>query len=141
SIQISYLKQELKDKLPADARFIEMAIGEGSLSRRFFTPESNVVALDINTRALRRAATLPHVKDAIICNIMDCPLKPGSFDAVVSNNFLHHVTDKERVLEIWARLAPTAIFNECTDEWKSAWPGPYALDSLGFKHWSAQRAA
>ncbi|HWF87280.1 MAG TPA: methyltransferase domain-containing protein [Pyrinomonadaceae bacterium] len=141
SIQISYLKQELRDKLPADARFIEMAIGEGSLSRRFFPPDANVVALDINTRALRRAATLPHVKDAIICNIMAAPVKPGSFDAVVSNNFLHHVTDKERVLDIWAGLAPTAIFNECTDEWKLAWPGPYVLSKLGMKDWSASRAA
>ena len=141
SIQISYLKEELRDKLPADARFVEMAIGEGSLSRRFFSPDANVVALDINTRALRRAATLPHVKDAIICNIMDSPVKPGSFDAVVSNNFLHHVTDKERVLQIWAGLAPTAIFNECTDEWKLAWPGPYTLSKLGLKDWAAGRAA
>jgi SAM-dependent methyltransferase len=141
SIQISYLKQELRDKLRAEARFIEMAIGEGSLSRRFFPPSANVVALDINTRALRRAATLPHVKDAIICNIMDSPVKPGSFDAVVSNNFLHHVTDKERVLQIWAGLAPTAIFNECTDEWKLAWPGPYVLSKLGMNDWSANRAA
>ena len=141
SIQISYLKQELKNRLASDARFIEMAIGEGSLSRRFFSPDANVVALDINTRALRRAATLPHVKDAIICNIMACPVKPGSFDAVVSNNFLHHVTDKEHVLQIWAGLAPTAIFNECTDQWKLAWPGPYALAALGFKDWSVRRAA
>lgn len=140
SIQISYLKQELRDKLPADARFIEMAIGEGSLSRRFFPPDANVVALDINTRALRRAAMLPHVKDAIICNIMAAPVKPGSFDAVVSNNFLHHVTDKERILQIWADLAPTAIFNECTDEWKLAWPGPYVLSKLGMKDWSTSRA-
>ena len=140
SIQISYLKQELRDKLPAEARFVEMAIGEGSLSRRFFPPDANVVALDINTRALRRAATLPHVKDAIICNIMAAPVKPGSFDAVVSNNFLHHVTDKERVLQIWADLAPTAIFNECTDEWKLAWPGPYVLSKLGMKDWSTSRA-
>ena len=141
AIQISYLKEELRDKLPADARFVEMAIGEGSLSRRFFPPNANVVALDINTRALRRAAMLPHVKDAIICNIMDSPVKPGSFDAVVSNNFLHHVTDKERVLQIWAGLAPTAIFNECTDEWKLAWPGPYVLSKLGMQDWSANRAA
>jgi SAM-dependent methyltransferase len=140
AIQISYLKEELRDKLPADARFVEMAIGEGSLSRRFFPPEANVVALDINTRAVRRAATLPHVKDAIICNIMDSPVKPGSFDAVVSNNFLHHVTDKERVLQIWAGLAPTAIFNECTDEWKLAWPGPYVLSKLGMNDWSTKRA-
>jgi len=140
AIQISYLKEELRDKLPADARFVEMAIGEGSLSRRFFRPDANVVALDINTRALRRAATLPHVKDAIICNIMAAPVKPGSFDAVVSNNFLHHVTDKERVLQIWAGLAPTAIFNECTDEWKLAWPGPYILSKLGMKDWSTSRA-
>src|SRR5689334_2612575 len=140
SIQISYLKEELRDKLPSDARFVEMAIGEGSLSRRFFPPDANVVALDINTRALRRAATLPHVKDAIICNIMDSPVKPGSFDAVVSNNFLHHVTDKERVLQIWAGLAPTAIFNECTDEWKLAWPGPYVLSKLGMNDWSTKRA-
>ena len=141
AIQISYLKEELRDKLPADARFVEMAIGEGSLSRRFFPPNANVVALDINTRALRRAAMLPHVKDAIICNIMDSPVKPGSFDAVVSNNFLHHVTDKERVLQIWAGLAPTAIFNECTDEWKLAWPGPYVLSKFGMQDWSANRAA
>lgn len=141
SIQISYLNQELRDRLPPDARFIEMAIGEGSLSRRFFPPDANVVALDINTRALRRAATLPHVKDAIICNIMDAPVKPGSFDAVISNNFLHHVTDKERVLGIWAGLAPTAIFNECTDEWKYSWPGPYLLTKLGLQNWAVKRAA
>lgn len=141
SIQISYLKQELKDKFAPDARFIEMAIGEGSLSRRFFAPDANVVALDINTRALRRAATLAHVKDAIICNIMDSPVKPGSFDGVISNNFLHHVTDKERVLNIWAGLAPIAIFNECTDEWKLSWPGPYILAKLGLHEWSARRAA
>ncbi|HSE30637.1 MAG TPA: class I SAM-dependent methyltransferase [Pyrinomonadaceae bacterium] len=141
SIQISYLKEELKNRLASDARFIEMAIGEGSMSRRFFPSDANVVALDINTRALRRAATLPHVKEAIICNIMDCPVKPGTFDAVVSNNFLHHVTDKERVLQMWAGLAPTAIFNECTEEWKFAWPGPYVLDALGFEEWSARRAA
>jgi len=141
SIQISYLKQELKNRFASNARFLEMAIGEGSLSRRFFSPDANVVALDINTRALRRSAKLPHVKDAIICNIMNCPLKPGSFDAVVSNNFLHHVTDKERVLGIWAGLAPAAMFNECTDEWKLAWPAPYALNALGFKEWSARRAA
>jgi hypothetical protein len=71
---------------------------------------------------------------------MAAPVKPGTFDAVVSNNFLHHVTDKERVLKIWAGLAPTAIFNECTDQWKLAWPGPYMLERLGFQNWSARRA-
>jgi hypothetical protein len=141
SIQMSYLNQELNDKFAKKPRFIEMAIGEGSMSRRFFPPDANVVALDINTRALRRAALMPHVKDAIICDIMSCPVKPGCFDMLVANNFLHHVTDKEHMLKIWAGLAPISIFNECTEQWKRAWPAPYILERLGCKDWSTRRSA
>jgi hypothetical protein len=133
SIELAYLHDEMSELFASNARFVECAIGEGTLSRRVFPPEANVVGLDISPMALRRAAKMPHVKDAIICDIFACPVKPGSFDALVSNNFLHHVTNKERVLEVWAGLSPVAYFNECTEYWKTAWPVPYAMARMGMK--------
>jgi len=57
---------------------------------------------------------------------------------LVTNNFLHHVTDKEGVLDHIARIADRAIFNENSTYWASAWPKPFLLGRLGLKQREAE---
>jgi len=140
SIELAYLKRRLPSLVTPDSDVVEVAIGEGTLSARVFPPEQKVTGLDLNPYSLVKATRLPHVRRAVICDGLNPPVQTGAFDFLISNNFLHHVTEKERTIGNWSKLAPKMLFNENTPYWASGWTVPYLRKKLGSRAGS-QRSA
>jgi 2-polyprenyl-3-methyl-5-hydroxy-6-metoxy-1,4-benzoquinol methylase len=138
AFELAFLSDELSNMLEKDDRIVELAIGEGTLSARVFPKEADVVGLDLIPYSLKKAALKTHVKQAIVCDCMTPPIQPGTFDLLVANNFLHHITHKEKSLAVWSRIAEKAFFNENTPYFASAWTRPYMLEKLGRKQAAAQ---
>jgi hypothetical protein len=132
SLELAHLLRELPEHALAADRILELAIGDGTLSRHVFPMESRVVGADIAPVSLRFAARMPHVASAIVCDCLDPPFADGSFDLLVANNFLHHVTAKEDTLDRWGRIASVLVFTESTRYWASGWARPFILRHLGF---------
>ena len=137
TLELAFLQREIGQVASPGSRITELAIGDGSLSRHLYPAGCSVVGLDISPFSLRSSARMTHVSEAVVADCLNPPLATGSFDLLVSNNFLPHVTHKEAVLDHIARIARRAIFNENTVHWASSWPMPFMLTRLGF----AARAA
>jgi SAM-dependent methyltransferase len=91
------------------------------------------VGADIAPSNLRFAARMPHVRTAIVCDCLNPPFAEGSFDLLVSNNFLHHVSAKAETLARWGRIASVLVFSENTRYWASGWTRPFVLRHLGLR--------
>ncbi|HSE17289.1 MAG TPA: methyltransferase domain-containing protein [Pyrinomonadaceae bacterium] len=141
AFELAFLSDELSNMLEQDDRIVELAIGEGTLSARVFPRDVSVVGLDLIPYSLKKAELKDHVKQAIVCDCMTPPIRPGSFDLLVANNFLHHITNKEKSLAVWSRIADKAFFNENTPYFASAWTRPYMLEKLGRKQRAAEVSA
>lgn len=133
SLELAFLQQTLGPRLGAQPHIVEIAIGEGTFSRRVFPRESRIVGLDIHPISLRKAADLPHVEQAVVCDCLDPPIVPGAFDVLVANNFLHHVSDKHGTLGRWSGRVRTLVFNECTPSWSLGLPLPWLMSRLGLE--------
>lgn len=140
SLEFAFLETEAHLLLNQGARWLEMAIGEGTFSAKIFPPNAEVVGLDLSPYSLRKAVEMPHVKHAVICDVLRPPISGGHFDVVIANNFLHHVTKKEQTLANWSRVGRRLIFNESTPYWASGWATPFLLKRVGFEA-ASRRAA
>ena len=140
AFELACLDEHIPDLLKQHSRFVEIAIGEGTLSARVFRNNASVVGLDLSPYSLKKASEKPHVKQAVVCDCLAPPIREGSFEVLIANNFLHHVTRKEETLARWSKLAAKAVFNENSPTWASGWPVPYLLKKTGRKE-QAQRAA
>jgi SAM-dependent methyltransferase len=138
ALELAFLQRELPKVATSSSKIIELAIGDGSLSQHIYPAGSKIVAVDISPFSLRIPAAMPHVRQAVISNCIDPAVASGTFDLLVTNNFLHHVTDKEGVLDHIARIANRAIFNENSTYWASAWPEPFLLGRIGMKQREAE---
>ena len=141
AFELAFLSDELSNILEKDDKILELAIGEGTLSARVFPKDVNVVGLDLIPYSLKKATQKAHVRQAIVCDCMTPPVRPGTFDLLVANNFLHHITNKERSLAVWSRIANKAFFNENTPYFASAWTRPYLLEKFGRKEAAARVSA
>jgi hypothetical protein len=140
AFELACLETELPKLLDAGDRILEVAIGDGTLSSRVFPADANVVALDLSPYSLKKASAKPHVKQAVVCDCLNPPIREGSFQVLLANNFLHHVTQKEQTLARWSRIAEKAVFNENSPTWASGWPVPYMLKKRGRLAESARAA-
>jgi len=140
AFELACLDAHIPDLLKQHSRFVEIAIGEGTLSARVFRNNASVVGLDLSPYSLKKASEKPHVKQAVACDCLAPPIREGSFEVLIANNFLHHVTHKEETLARWSKLAAKAVFNENSLTWASGWPVPYLLKKIGRTE-QAQRAA
>jgi hypothetical protein len=141
AFELAYLEAELPKLLGENSSILEVAIGDGTLSSRIFPADAEVVGLDLSPYSLKKASEKPHVRRAIVCDCLTPPISEGSFDILVANNFLHHVTDKGRTLSSWSKIAERAVFNENSPTWASGWPVPYMLRRLGRQAEAAGEAA
>ena len=141
AIELSYLKRLLPTLVNPDTEVVEVAIGEGTLSSRVFGDDVKLTGLDLNPYSLAKAVKLPHVRKAVICDGLNPPVRKGAFDLLISNNFLHHVTEKERTIGNWSRVAPLLLFNENTPYWASGWTRPYLRKRFGSADGAKQAAA
>jgi ubiquinone/menaquinone biosynthesis C-methylase UbiE len=140
AFELACLGRKIPELLKQQRRFVEIAIGEGTLSSRVFPKDATVVGLDLSPYSLKKASEKPHVKRAVVCDCLAPPIREGSFDVLIANNFLHHVTQKEETLARWSGIAAKAVFNENSPTWASGWPRPYVLRKLGFYN-KSERAA
>jgi len=140
SLELAFLKS--REVVPKDSTttVLEIATGEGTFSRRLFGDSHSITAVDLSPYSLVKAAHLPHISQAVICDGLNPPFAPDSYDLLISNNFLHHVTQKPFALSNWARVARRIVFNENTTTWATGWPLPYLLRRLGLRT-AARRAA
>lgn len=141
ALELTFLQAELAKVASPSSKIVEIAIGDGTLSRQIYPAGTKITGVDISPFSLRLPAKMPQVERAIISDCLEPPLASGTFDLLVSNNFLHHISDKRRVLEHFARIAARSIFNENSTYWASAWPGPFILGRLGFKQKEARLSA
>lgn len=116
SLELAYLKDHLPRLLEREsaAQILELATGDGTLSRLVFDGVGKVTGIDINPYFLSKAARYRHVERAIVADALDPPIRNGSQDLLVSLNLLHHVTEKEAAVAKWSRIAATLLFNENT---------------------------
>lgn len=140
AFELACLRRQIPDLLKQHTRFVEIAIGEGTLSSRVFPSRAAVVGLDLSPYSLKKASEKSHVQRAVVCDCLVPPIGEGSFDVLIANNFLHHVTRKEKTLARWSRIAAKAVFNENSPTWASGWPVPYLLRKIGSKE-RAEHAA
>jgi ubiquinone/menaquinone biosynthesis C-methylase UbiE len=131
AFELACLEAQIPTLLEESRSTVEVAIGDGTLSARVFPAQARVIGLDLSPYSLKKASEKPHVKQAIVCDCLNPPVREGSFDLLIANNFLHHVTNKENTLSRWARIAKKAVFNENSPTWASGWPVPYVLARLG----------
>jgi hypothetical protein len=141
SFELAYLLRQLPAHLEHAGRVVEVAIGDGTLSRQIFPPDARIVAADIAPYNLRFAAAMPHVHRAVVCDCLQPPLGEGSFDLLIANNFLHHVSAKHETLRSWTLIGKVVMFNENTTVWSSSWPKPFLLHAIGLHAASAAAAA
>ena len=140
ALELAYLREALPRLAPDAKHIAEIAIGEGTLSARLFDGDRRVVGVDLNPYSLKKATLLPHVKTAVIGDGLNPPLVRGAFDLLVSNNFLHHVSDKEGTVRNWASVARRLVFNDNSPYWSRGFARPYVLRLLGGKA-AAEEAA
>lgn len=131
ALELAHVTRRLEELIGERTGIVEIAIGEGTLSSRMFGDRHRVTGLDLNPFSLAKAAALPHVERAIVCDGLRPPVRAASFDLLLSLNFLHHVTEKQATVAAWARIAGGLLFNENTPYWASSWAPPYLLRHLG----------
>ncbi|PCI45182.1 MAG: hypothetical protein COB51_09165 [Moraxellaceae bacterium] len=120
SLELAFL-QEQGHVIQNSNRICELAIGEGSFSARIFSQYGKSIdAFDLSPYSIKVAESKAHVDRAIVCDCMNPPIKAGSYDLLLSNNFLHHITDKVSVLNRFANIAEHCLFNENTPHWAFA---------------------
>ena len=96
-------------------RLLDVGCGGGLLAERFAREGASVTGIDLSRESLfaaRRHARAGVVEiDYVNANAESFPFLDSAFDAVVSTDFLEHVTDLDRVVSESARvLKPSGLF-------------------------------
>lgn len=139
AFELVFLKEYIS-LMSKDKKILEIAIGEGTLSNRVFPADTKVVGLDLNPYSLVKTNRFNHVQKRVVCDCLQPPVRPGTFDLLVANNFLHHVSNKRTTLFNWAKIANFVAFNENTPVWASAFTMPFLLRRLGLSRWAEKSA-
>jgi methyltransferase family protein len=140
ALELAYLKDSLSRVLTKDSKVLEVAIGDGTLSKHVFGAGRQITGVDLSPYSLSKAVPMPHVRRAVVGDGLNPPFRLGAFDLLLSNNFLHHVTQKTSTLANWSRLATLLLFNENTPYWASGWTIPYLLRRVGLERMAARSA-
>jgi SAM-dependent methyltransferase len=134
SMELAFLKKNLEEGAwKVRGEIAELAIGEGTFSNRIFSEERALVGFDLNPYSLIHTWKYTQIRRRVVADCRNPPIDRCGASLIVCNNFLHHVTEKEKVLEAWAQIAPYALFNENTPYWSSGWAKPYLLNLVGLK--------
>ena len=140
SLELAYLREQLRRLEPKTRRIVEIAIGDGTFSARLFPAGSSVTGLELNPYSLVKALRFPHVARAIVADGLNPPLRAGAFDLLVSFNLLNHVTKKEATIDAWANAARFLLFTENSPSWATGWPVPHMARRLGLGRYAERRA-
>ncbi len=132
SMELAFINSNMGKILPrVKGEISELAIGEGTLSKKIFSEEKKVIAFDLDPYNLIHTKNYKYVSKRIIADCINPPILYTPF--ILSNNFLNHISNKDLALYNWSRIAPYALFNENTIYWASGYSKPYLLKLFGFK--------
>ena len=134
SFELAFLADIVKKDIEKPKKdVIEVAIGEGSFSRRIFKRKRSVVGLDITPDSLFHTTRMPHVRQSIVSDCLELPIEHGTFGFLVANNLLHHISNKRKVLAQFSRIAEFVLYNENTPAWTDHQTMPFFLRAVGLK--------
>ena len=135
SYELAFIKENIKNVLEKNnSSIVELAIGEGSLSKRIFSQDDSVVGLDINPYSLLHTKNMKHVSKRIIADCIYPPIAKNGTNFIISNNLLHHITNKEYTLTNWSEISQFALFNESTNYWAEGWSFAYIPKLIGLNN-------
>lgn len=133
SLALTFIEKnidKIADKI--EGGITELAIGEGSFSKKIFSKRNiSIFGLDLNPYSLIHTKNCKHISKSIVADCTNPPLAYCGASLILSNNFLHHVNNKEYCLNNWSKISAYAIFNENTNYWASGWLIPYLLKTIG----------
>lgn len=134
SLEMAFIKQHF-ESISRHLRggIVELAIGDGTFSSRIFSGKNKIIGFDLNPYSLIQTKRYSHIAKRIVADCLNPPIESGGASFIMSNNFLHHVTNKKETLEHWSSIARYALFNENTNYWAEGWYKPYILKSLGLR--------
>jgi len=138
ALELGFLQKQIARASNGSSKVVELAIGDGSLSKTIYPAGRSIVAVEISPFSLQYSSKMPHVRKGAISDCVNPAVASGAFDLLVTNNFLHHVSDKETTLDHIARIAERSIFNDNTTYWSTSWPRPFLLGKFGFKDAAAR---
>jgi ubiquinone/menaquinone biosynthesis C-methylase UbiE len=91
----------IRSHLELDGKILDVGCGNGIFTLPFADAGATVVGLDSSRYLLRQN---PHHK--LICgDALHLPFKDGSFDVVFEGNVLHHVEERDRVIQEMTRVS------------------------------------
>ena len=141
SLEMAFIKDNFQSiTAHLQGGIVELAIGDGTFSSRIFSGKNKIIGLDLNPYSLIQTKKYPHIAKRIVADCLNPPIEHGGASLIMSNNFLHHVTDKKDALGHWSSIARYALFNENTNYWAEGWTKPYLLKSFGLRR-GARKAA
>jgi SAM-dependent methyltransferase len=93
-------------KLPPGAAVLEIGCSSGFLLRdlKHNFPDLDIVGSDVIRGALLRLGNQLQGVPLVQMDVLQCPLEPGRFDAIVAINVLEHIEDDAAALAQIARL-------------------------------------
>lgn len=140
SLELAFLKSAIYQIKEPRGSVAELAIGEGTLSSHIFAKHDPIYGFDLNPYSLVHTRNYSHLVDRVVADCTNPPIADHGANLIVSNNFLHHIEDKDSTLNKWAHIAPYAIFNENTPYWASSWAKPYLLKLMGLSRMAEKSA-
>jgi len=134
SLEMAFIKENI-ESITRDIQggIVELAIGDGTFSSRIFSEIDKITGFDLNPYSLIQTKEYPHISQRIVADCLNPPIRSGGASFIVSNNFLHHITNKKETLEHWSAIARYALFNENTNYWAEGWSKPYLLRLIGLR--------
>lgn len=107
----TYYHRLLLREVPADAgRVLDVGCGAGRLASELAARAAHVDALDRDPTMIALARRrVPANVDCVLADVLDHPLEPGCYDAIVSMSTLHHLPLVPALQRLATALRPGGV--------------------------------
>jgi cyclopropane fatty-acyl-phospholipid synthase-like methyltransferase len=124
-------RQELVERLPAEARVLELGCGAGLADTRILAERFRVTGVDVSVEQIGRARVNVPAADFVLADFTQLELAAASFDAVAAFYSFNHVprdTLPQLLGRIHSWLVPGGLFLAAfgtgdTESWTGEWLG------------------
>ena len=124
-------RRELVERLPDDARVLELGCGAGLADTRILAERFRVTGVDVSAEQIRRARVNVPAADFVLADVTQLELATASFDAVAAFYSFNHVprdTLPQLLGRIHSWLVPGGLFLTAfgtgdTESWTGEWLG------------------
>jgi cyclopropane fatty-acyl-phospholipid synthase-like methyltransferase len=124
-------RQELVERLPAEARVLELGCGAGLADTRILAERFRVTGVDVSVEQIRRARVNVPAAVFVLADFTELELADASFDAVAAFYSFNHVPRDampELLHRIHSWLVPGGLFLSAfgtgdTESWTGEWLG------------------